>query len=412
MNDAHQLSERAIQLDALDPLSRFRDRFVIKDALIYLDGNSLGRLPKETALRIQEVVETEWAEQLVLGWDTWLDSGTRIGDLLAPLIGAAAGEVAIADQTSVNLFKLASAALASSGRKSILTDSGNFPSDRYILGSVAEAAGGTLVVVPEDPTPVDLDVFLDETIGVVSLSHVSYRSGSMADGAAVTDLVHRHGAMMLWDLAHSVGAVPVDLADWNADLAVGCTYKYLNSGPGAPGFLYVRRDLQTQLDQPITGWFGHADQFGFARDWSPAHDIRRFLVGTPPIISMKGVEVGVSLTAEAGIEAIRAKSVELSSLFIDALEPTLRHGVDIITPTDPNLRGSHVTIRHAAGFQVASALRQRGVIPDFRSPDLIRFGFAPLYTTHEETLEAAAVLTDILRTGSYEQFPKNRSGVT
>jgi kynureninase len=412
VNNAEQLSERTEHLDAIDPLARFRDRFVIKDELIYLDGNSLGRLPRETAVRIREVIETEWAEQLVLGWDFWLDSGTRIGDLLSPLIGAAAGEVAVADQTSVNLYKLASAALASSGRHNILTDSGNFPSDRYILGSIAGAAGGTLVVVQEDPTPADLDAALDATIGVVSLSHVSYRSGFMADGAAVTDLVHHHGALMLWDLAHSVGAVPVDLDGWNADLGVGCTYKYLNGGPGAPGFLYVRKDLQTQLEQPITGWFGHSDQFGFARDWNPAQDVKRFLVGTPPIISMKGVEVGVNLTTEAGIEAIRTKSIELSSLFIDALEPTLELGVEIITPIDPSLRGSHVTIRHGRGFQVASALRQRGVIPDFRSPDLIRFGFAPLYTTYEETLEAANILTEILRTASYVQFPETRSGVT
>jgi kynureninase len=410
--NAQELSERATRLDALDPLSRFRDRFVIKDSLIYLDGNSLGRLPKETALRIQEVVETEWAEQLVLGWDTWLDSGTRIGDLLAPLMGANAGEVVVADQTSVNLYKLASAALASSGRQNILTDSGNFPSDRYILGSIAEAAGGTLVMVPEDPTPADLDATLDATIGVVSLSHVSYRSGSMVDGVVVTNLVQRHGALMLWDLAHSVGAVPVDLASWNADLAVGCTYKYLNAGPGAPGFLYVRRDLQTQLEQPITGWFGHADQFAFARDWTPAHDMRRFLVGTPPIISMAGVEVGVHLTAEAGIDAIRAKSIELTSLFIDAIEPTLDYGVDVVTPIDPYVRGSHVTIRHGRGFQVASALRQRGVIPDFRSPDLIRFGFAPMYTSYDETLEAASILTKILQTRSYEKLPETRSGVT
>jgi kynureninase len=406
------LSERAAHLDTQDPLARFRDRFVIKDKLIYLDGNSLGRLPKEAALRIREVVETEWAEQLVLGWDTWLDSGTRIGDLLAPLIGAEPGEVAVADQTSVNLYKLASAALAQSGRPNILTDAGNFPSDRYILGSIAEAAGGTLVVVPEDPTPADLDASLDATIGVVSLSHVSYRSGSMVDGAAVTDIVHRHGALMLWDLAHSVGAVPVDLAEWHADLAVGCTYKYLNSGPGAPGFLYVRQDLQTELEQPITGWFGHADQFGFAGDWTPSQDMRRFLVGTPPIISMKGVEIGVDLTTEAGIAAIRAKSLKLSSLFIDAIEPTIGLGVDIITPIEPNLRGSHITIRHGKGFQVTSALRQRGVIPDFRSPDLIRFGFTPLYTTFEETLEAATILTEILTTRSFEQFPETRSGVT
>jgi kynureninase len=407
-----ELSERAQYLDTQDPLSRFRNRFVIEDNLIYLDGNSLGRLPKETILRVRDVVESQWATQLVLGWDTWLDYGTRIGDQLAPIIGANPGEVAIADQTSINLYKLASAAVSSSGRRNILTDRGNFPSDQYVLASVAEAAGGDLVVIPEDPTPGELERHLDPTIGVVSLSHVAFRSGAIADGALITGLVHKHDALMLWDLAHSAGVVPVDLAGWNADLAVGCTYKYLNSGPGAPGFLYVRKDLQTTLDQPITGWFGHADQFGFSQDWQPADDIRRFLVGTPPILSMPGVEVGVHMIAEAGLGQIRMKSIELSSLFIDALEPILDSGVSIVTPRDPHQRGSHVTIRHEHGFQIATQLRQHRVIPDFRAPDLVRFGFAPLYTTYKETVEAALILAEILHTRSFESLPQTRSRVT
>ncbi len=406
------LHERAQHLDSTDPLAHFRERFVIEDEYIYLDGNSLGRPPRETASHMLEVVESEWADQLVLGWESWLDAGSRIGDRLATLIGAQSGEVAVADQTSVNLYKLAFAALTSSGRTNILTDSGNFPSDRYILGSVAEAAGGKLVIVPEDPTPRVLEEQLDDTIGLVSLSHVSYRSGAMADGTRVTELVHDHGALMLWDLAHSVGSVPVDLTGWGADLAVGCTYKYLNAGPGAPGFLYVRKDLQTELRQPITGWFGHADQFGFAAEWEPADDIRRFLVGTPPIISMMGVEVGVNLTAEAGIEALREKSITMTSLFIEALQPLASLGVTIVTPPDPTQRGSHVTIRHENGFQIASALRERSVIPDFRAPNLVRFGFAPLYSTYTEATQAADILQDILSSKSYESFPPTRSGVT
>jgi kynureninase len=406
------LAQLANHLDATDPLASFRDRFVIEDSLIYLDGNSLGRLPKDTVTRTREAVESEWATQLVLGWDTWLDVGTRLGDRLAPLIGAQPGEVAIADQTSVNLYKLAAAAASASGRPNIMTDRGNFPSDRYVLGSIAEAAGGRLIVVPEDPTPGIIEHALDDTVGLVSFSHVSYRSGAMADGRAVTDVVHDHGAFMLWDLAHSAGSVPVDLTDWNADLGVGCTYKYLNAGPGAPGFLYVRRDLQSKLHQPITGWYGHADQFGFAEKWQAAEDIRRFIVGTPPITSMVGVEVGVDLTTEAGIGPLREKSIALSSFFIDSLTPIVGGDTTIVTPLDPHQRGSHVTIRHGNGYQIASALRDRGVIPDFRAPDLIRFGFTPLYTTFSEAFAAAESLADIIDSGSYKFFPSSRTGVT
>lgn len=406
------VSQRASHLDAIDPLASFRDRFVIEDEFIYLDGNSLGRLPKDTVDQTRDAVESQWAHQLVMGWDSWLDSGTRIGDLLAPLVGARAGEVAVGDQTSINLYKLASAAIAVTDRPNILTDSGNFPSDRYVLKSIAEAHGGQLIVVAEDPSPADLAAALNESIGLVALSHVSYRSGSMDDGAATTRLVHDHGALMLWDLAHSAGSVPVDLTGWNADLAVGCTYKYLNAGPGAPGFLYVRADLQTELEQPITGWYGHADQFGFAQEWEAADDIKRFLVGTPAIVSMAGVEVGINLTSEAGMEAIRRKSIALSSMFIEAVTPLAHHGVTIVTPLDPHERGSHVTIRHEHGYQIASALRDRGVIPDFRAPDLVRFGFTPLYTTYAETARAVDILTEILDSHAYEPFPASRDGVT
>jgi kynureninase len=405
-------SQQASHLDATDPLASFRERFVIEDDYIYLDGNSLGRLPKDTITRTREAVESEWATQLVLGWDTWLDVGTRLGDRLAPLIGAQPGEVAVADQTSVNLYKLAAAAVSASGRTNIVTDRGNFPSDRYVLGSIAEAAGGRLIVVPEDPTLGEIELALDDTVGLVSFSHVSYRSGAMADGRAVTDLVHGHGAFMLWDLAHSAGSVPVDLTDWNADLGVGCTYKYLNAGPGAPGFLYVRGDLQTKLQQPIAGWYGHADQFGFAEEWQAAHDIRRFVVGTPPVTSMMGVEVGIELTTEAGIGPLREKSIALSEFFIDALTPIVGMGATIVTPLDPHQRGSHITIRHVDGYQISSALRDRGVIPDFRAPDLIRFGFTPLYTTFTEALAAAKILADIMVSGSYKSLPSSRTGVT
>jgi len=406
------LSQQANHLDDSDPLAHFRDRFVIEDDFIYLDGNSLGRLPKDTILRTREAVETEWSAQLVMGWETWLDLGTRLGDRLAPLIGAQPGEVAIADQTSINLYKLATAALNATGRPDIITDAGNFPSDRYVLGSVAEAAGGRLIVVPEDPMLDDIENAFYQTVGLASFSHVSYRSGAMADGARITALVHEHGALMLWDLAHSAGSVPVNLTEWNADLGVGCTYKYLNAGPGAPGFLFVRKDLQTRLHQPIAGWFGHIDQFGFRQEWEAANDIRRFLVGTPPIVSMAGVDVGIGLTTEAGIDAIRQKSMSLSTFLIHAVAPVIGTGATLATPLDQHQRGSHVTIRAQHGFQIAAALRHRGVIPDFRAPDLIRFGFAPLYTTFDEVRRAAEILAEIISSRSYESFPSSRTGVT
>lgn len=410
--DVSLLSQRAGRLDQQDPLSPFRDRFVIQDDFIYLDGNSLGRLPVDSASRISDTVTTEWGSRLVLGWDKWIDEGTRIGNRLAPLIGAMDGEVAIADQTSINLYKLATAGLAASGKQSILTDSGNFPSDRYVLASVAHAAGGRLVLTPEDPTLTEIEHHLDESIGLVSLSHVAYRSGAMCDGAKVTDLAHSHGALMLWDLAHSAGSVPVDLGQWRADLAIGCTYKYLNAGPGAPGFLYVRQDLQSKLDQPITGWFGHIDQFGFADEWVPAGDLRRFLVGTPAIVSMVGVGVGIDITAQAGIDAIRDKSLKLSSLFLEAIEPLSDRGIRIVTPLDPLARGSHITVSHPEAFQIATALRDRSVIPDFRAPNLIRFGFTPLYTTFSEVVRAAAVLEEILTSGAHETYLSTPSRVT
>ena len=406
------LTKRAIDLDLSDPLASYRDRFIIEDDLVYLDGNSLGRVPIDAMERIRDVVEDQWAHELVLGWDHWLHSGTRIGDLLAPLIGASKGEVAICDQTSINLFKLASASLEASGRTNIVTDVGNFPSDRYVLESIATAAGGRLILAAEDPTARELAALLDDDVGLVSLSHVAYRSGAMADGAEITKLVHGHGALMLWDLAHSVGSVHVHLGEWEADLAVGCTYKYLNAGPGAPGFLYVRRDLHEKLEQPITGWFGHADQFGFTEKWEAARDVRRFLVGTPPIVSMAGVEVGIALTTEAGIDALRTKSTMLTALFIEAAKSLSSHGIEIVTPLGPSQRGSHVTIRHDSAFQIATALRKRGVIPDFRAPDLIRFGFAPLYTTFAETIRAAEILREILELRTYDALPATRKGVT
>lgn len=407
------LRDRAAELDRSDPLGIYRDLFVTDDELVYLDGNSLGRAPRAAAAAVDDAVRDGWARELVMGWDHWLDLGVEVGELLAPLIGAAPGQVALGDQTSVNLYKLATAALEHSESKRILTDEGNFPSDLYVLDSVARHNGGELVVIEEDPSIETLKGHLDRSIGLVSMTHVSYRSGAMHDGAAVTDVVHSAGALMLWDLAHSAGSVPVELDDWGADLAVGCTYKYLNGGPGAPGFLYVSSPLQTDLIQPITGWFAHADQFAFANEFVPSESIRRFLVGTPPILSLTAAKEGIAISSKAGIDALRTKGSSLTSIFIEAVSewaPDL--DVHIATPTDPQRRGAHVSVRHAHGFQISQALRQSGIIVDFRAPDLIRFGFAALYTSHTDAIVAADTLRTILELDSWRTYPELRSGVT
>lgn len=406
------LEDRARLADEDDPLSSFRERFDIDDGLIYLDGNSLGPMPRSARGRVGSVMD-EWARDLVMGWDRWIDIGTRLGDLLAPIIGAGPGEVAVADQTSVNLYKLASAALDASDRPSIMTDAGNFPSDLYVLSSVAAAHGGELVVVPEDPTPNQIEDALDDRIALLALTHVGYRSGFMHDGSAITALAHGNGSRVLWDLAHSAGSTFVALDDWGADLAVGCTYKYLNGGPGSPGFLYVRGDLQSELVQPIAGWFGHVDMFAFEPRFVPAPSISRFLVGTPPVVSMAATEVGIEITAEAGIPRIRAKSLAMSNLFIDAVTSLIDAGsIGIVGPPDPDRRGSHVALRHPDGYGVSRALRAEGVIVDFRAPDIVRFGFAPLFNTHRQVLDAVERLTGVLDARSFEQYRGSAQGVT
>ncbi len=402
----------AADRDAADPLARFRSRFVIDDDLIYLDGNSLGRLPTATIEATRRIVEEEWAHDLVRGWEHWIDQGVAVGDRLAPLIGATPGEVAVCDQTSVNLYKVASAAMLASDRSNIVTDRGNFPSDRYVLEAIARAHGGHLIFLPEDPSMEQIEEAMSDSVGVLSLSHVAYRSGAMLNGAAITTIAHDHGAYMVWDLAHSAGSVPVALNEWDADLAVGCTYKHLNGGPGAPGYLYVRIDLQSLLEQPIPGWFSHSDQFAMAQEYDPSPTIRRFVVGTPPMISLVAAAVGIDLTVEAGIDAIRTKSIALTEAFLAGFESRDDRGFTVVTPREPERRGSHVTLGHDHAYQISQALRARGVVPDFREPNLIRFGFAPLYTTFTEVEQALAVIDDVMSSGDYLSFPETRQRVT
>jgi kynureninase len=413
----------AQNLDAADPLARFRDEFVIDDAdLIYLDGNSLGRLPRRSAARVQEVVEQEWGQALVRGWGQgWFSAPQRIGDKLARLVGAQPGEVIVSDSTSVNFFKLVMAALAARPERAVVvTDDLNFPSDLYVLEGALRLAGpGRRLVRVASPdglgVPLEaLAAAIKPETALVTLSHTVFKSGYVYDLAAVTELAHRAGALVLWDLSHSVGALPVALGDAGADLAVGCTYKYLNGGPGAPAFLYVRRELQEALVNPIWGWFGQRGQFDFKLDYDPAPGVGRFLVGTPPMLSLAAIEPAVDLLLEAGIDRLRAKSIQQTEYLIALWEAWLAPlGVALNSPRDPARRGSHVSLGHPEGLRVDRALiEEMKVIPDFRYPDNIRLGVAPLVTTFAEIHTGLDRLRRVLAEKLYEKYPLERPEVT
>jgi kynureninase len=393
----------ALAYDASDPLAGAAAEFFIADPdLIYLDGNSLGRLPVRTADAVNQVVQDGWGAGLVGSWHQWLDLGQQTGERLAPLIGAAEGEVALCDQTSVNLYKLAAGALDGTGRTVIVTDDSNFPSDRYVLAEVARRAKGTVRTVSGDPvdgpSADDIARSLDADVGLVSLSHVAYRSGALADMESITAAAHEAGALTLWDLSHSAGALEVELNRCNADLAVGCTYKYLNGGPGSPAFLYVRTDLHDQLAQPIHGWFGHDTQFTFSPSYEAATDIRRFLVGTPSVLSMVGANQGIELCAEIGIEALRRKSCDLTDLLVDLFDARLtEYGFELGSPRSAEHRGSHVILVHEEGYRITQALIAAGVIPDYRDPGAIRFGIAPSYTSATHVWDAVERLVSIMQ---------------
>lgn len=410
--------ERAVALDEADPIASLRDSFVNDDPeLIYLDGNSLGRLPKTTPGRIARLVRDEWGSGLVRSWREWVDLPFTAGDLIgSSLLGADEGQVVVSDSTTVNLYKLAVAALdARPGRTVIVADDDNFPTDRYVLEGLAAQRGLELRLVHADiDDGLDLGV-LREAVGgdtaLVSLSHVAYRSGALLEMAAVNEIVHDAGALMLWDLCHSAGAVPVELDASGADLAVGCTYKYLNGGPGAPAFLYVRRELQDELRQPIWGWFGQRNQFAMGPSYDPAPGIDHFLVGTPVVPAIAAVEEGVRLLAEAGIERLRAKGLALTAYVMELAEAWIP-GLDIATPTDPRRRGSHVALRHPDAWRLAQALIEENVIPDYRTPDRLRLGPAPITTSFADVREAMSRLRRIVDDKSYERFSTDPGRVT
>ena len=414
----------AERLDAHDGLARFRERFAFgDDRTIYMDGNSLGRPTHASLARLRAVAEQQWRDRLIRGWgEGWYEAPARVGERLAALLGAAPGQVLISDATSVNLFKLALAALRlQPQRPVVVSDTLNFPSDLYVLQGCLDLLGGQgslRLVASEDDglsvSPERLLASIDEQTALVALSHVAFKSGYLHDAAAITARAHQAGALVLWDLSHSAGVVPIELDRWGVDLAVGCTYKYLNGGPGAPAFLYVARELQERLQPAIQGWFGEAAPFAFGLQYRPAPGIARFQVGTPPILSLAAVQPGLEVVLEAGIGPIRDKSVALTSYCIaladDLLAPL---GFALGSPREEAWRGSQVSLRHPEGYRIARCLiEELGVLPDFREPDSLRLGLAPLYTRFVDVWDAVDRLARAVREGRYRAYPTERGAVT
>ncbi|MEQ3554145.1 aminotransferase class V-fold PLP-dependent enzyme [Pseudonocardia nematodicida] len=392
-------------LDASDPLAGFRDRFAPAPGVVaYLDGNSLGRPPAETAERLAAFVRDEWAGRLIRGWDEgWWTSPTDVGDRLGALaLGAAPGQTVVADSTTVLLHKLAHAAVRLlPGRDEIVTDAGNFPTDRDVLDAVAAERGLTVRRVTTDPaggiTPEHVAGAVSERTALVSFSHVGYRSGWVADAAAITRVVHDAGALVLWDLSHSAGSVPLELDAWGVDLAAGCSYKYLNGGPGAPAFGYVREGLLAEFAQPVRGWVGRAEPFDMAADFVPAAGIRRLLSGTPPVLATVPLQVSLEMLAEAGIDAVRRKSLRLTGYALDLADAWLvPRGVTVASPRDPARRGGHVTLTRPGFAGLLAPLHAAGVIPDYRAPDGLRIGLAPLSTSFAEVHAGLSVLRELV----------------
>jgi kynureninase len=391
--------------DAADPLARFRDRFAPTDAgLVYLDGNSLGRPPNAALERARDITET-WSQRLIRGWDDgWLELPITIGDTLATgVLGAQPDTVAVTDSTTVNLYRLASAALdARSGRRTVIVERSEFPTDRYIVEGLARERGLETRWLDGDPVEGlrtdEITSAFDETVALLILSAVNYRSAAIVDIRAVTDAARAAGALVIWDLSHAGGSIPVDLEANGVDLAVGCTYKYLNSGPGGPAYLYVRRELQDELRPPIQGWFAQASQFEMGPTFERASGITGWLVGTPGIIALTVAQAGIELSAEAGIEAIRAKGTALTEYAIELLDAWLAPlACSLGSPRDSARRGAHIAIRHPDARRLTRELIARDVIPDFRAPDSIRIGLSPLSTSFEDVHRGLVTLRNLLR---------------
>jgi kynureninase len=402
---------RAAEFDAADPLAGYRERFTLPEGVIYLDGNSLGALPKATPAAVQRVVEQEWGKGLIRSWNSagWFEAAARVGGKIAPLIGANPHEVIACDSTSVNLFKLIAAALAMRpGRKVVLSEPGNFPTDLYMIAGL-EAQGLAERRLAERDR---LMQALDGDVALLMLTHAHYKTGALHDMAALTRAAHEAGALVLWDLSHSTGALPVDLNGVGADFAVGCGYKYLCGGPGAPAFAFVAERHQADLQQPLTGWFGHAAPFAFTDDYAGAPGIDRLQCGTPPVLGLAALEVGVDLIAAIGVDRLYGKSQALSEFFLECL---MVHGVDIelVSPARSTDRGSQLSFRHPEAYAICQALIARGVIGDFRAPDVLRLGFAPAYLSFADIAAAARHLAEVLASGEWQRPEFNqRAAVT
>jgi kynureninase len=397
--------ETCLSFDRQDPLASVRDEFALPEGVIYLDGNSLGALPRQTLPRMTQVIGEEWGSGLIRSWNDahWIDAPARIGDKIARLIGAKGGEVIVADSTSVNLFKLLAEALrVQPGRHFILTEASNFPTDLYVAQGLIDLLGGNHALRVVDRA--EIERALDGSVAVLMLTHVDYASGEIHDMRRITDAAQKVGTLMLWDLSHSAGAVPVDLNAARVDLAVGCGYKYLNGGPGAPAYLFVASGLQEAMQSPLSGWMGHAAPFAFEPEYRPASGIKRQLAGSPPILSMLALEVAVDLWLRVDQHEARRKSMALGDLFIQQVDETCRDlGVEVVSPREAKIRGSQVSLRHQEAYRVMRALIDRGVIGDFRTPDLLRFGFSALYTRYVDVFDAVRRLREVLTSRAWDR---------
>ncbi len=414
----------ALQLDSQDKLASFKEAFVISDpSLVYFDGNSLGMMPKVAQEKSRQIVDEQWGKDLIRGWNKgWWDAPTRVGDKIGQLIGAAAGQTLVGDTVSVNLFKLATSALTLQPNKTrIITDTFNFPSDLYILQGIDQTLGNRHEIIrigssDNDITPdiAALEAAINENTALVTLSHVVFKSGYMYDMKRITDLAHKKGALVLWDLSHSVGSVHVHLDDCNADFAIGCTYKYLNGGPGAPAFLYVNKAIQEKLSSPIWGWWGQKNPFDFDLDYTPAPGAQRFLVGTQPMISLLTMEAALEPLLQAGMDALRAKSILMTDFASFLTEAWLApFGFSLGSPLDSAIRGSHISIRHPEGYRINRALiEEMNLIPDFRAPDNLRLGFAPIYLSFADVWEGFDRIRRVMEEKRYEKYPKSKLAVT
>ena len=393
-------------LDAADPLRAFRERFVLPEGVIYLDGNSLGAASHAALAELETAARQEWSHDLIRSWNNagWFDMPVKLGDRLGRLVGAAEGQIVVGDTTSVNIFKALHAALAlRPGRNTIVAESGSFPTDLYVAEGVVSTRPGTSLKLEGVDAPAIEDL-IDETVAVVLINHVNFKSGALRDMAALTKRIHDAGALAVWDLCHSAGALPVELDAAGADFAVGCTYKYLNGGPGAPAFVYAARRHHDNIVQPLSGWWGHARPFAMETGFAAAEGIRRFQCGTQPILSMRALKGALDIWDEVDMQALREKSLALTDLFIELVESRCgQYGVSLETTCARTSRGSQVSFAHEHAYEVMQALIERGVIGDFRAPSTLRFGFTPLYTSYRDVWDAVAILEDILASGVWKE---------